>query len=54
MTAEIIDFDTALQRIRGPIAAQVFKNHRNLRMTHLIVEGRYVARAKPGGPLTAA
>ena len=54
MSAEIIDFDMALQRLRGPLAAQVFKNHRNLRMTHLIVNGRYVARAKPGGPMTAA
>ena len=54
MTAEIIDFDDAIKRFRGPIAAQVFKNHRNLRMMHLIVDGVYVARAKKNGPLTAA
>lgn len=54
MTAQIIDFDLALQRIKGPITAMAFRNHRNLRMTHMIVNGIYVARAKPGGTLTAA
>jgi hypothetical protein len=54
MTAEIIDFDDAVKRLKGPLAAQVFKNHRNLRMMHLIVNGVYVAKAKKNGPLVAA
>ena len=54
MTAEIIDFDRAYQRIKGPIAAMAFRNHRNLRMTHLIVDGIYVAKATKGGPMKAA
>lgn len=54
MTAEIIDFDTAIMRLKGPRFAQVFKNHRNLRMMHLIIDGSYVARAKPSGPMTSA
>jgi hypothetical protein len=54
MTAQIIDFDLAVQRLKGVTYAMAFRNHRNLRMTHMIVNGVYVAKAQKGGPLVAA
>lgn len=40
--AEIIDFDTAVQNRKGANAAQVFRNHRYLRLMGFLKNGRYV------------
>lgn len=50
--AEVIDFDGSIARLRGTNAAQVFKNHRNLRMKGLLKDGVYSHKGS-GGPVAA-
>jgi hypothetical protein len=38
---QLVDFDTAIQKHRGINFAQVFKNHRYLRIMGLLKGGRY-------------
>ena len=38
---QLVDFDTAVQKRRGINFAQVFKNHRYLRIMGLLKGGRY-------------
>jgi hypothetical protein len=40
--AELIDFDAAMVRLRGPKQAQVFRNHRELRLMGFLKNGIYV------------
>ena len=51
--AEVIKIDDVLPRMIGANAAQVYRNHRNLRFGGQIKEGRYVARADKNGPVAA-
>jgi hypothetical protein len=41
---EVIDFDKAYARLRGTLKSQVFKNHRDLRLLRLLVNGIYIAK----------
>ena len=50
--AEVIDFDGSVARLRGANYAQVFKNHRNLRMKGLLKDGVYSHKGS-GGPVAA-
>jgi len=38
---EVVDFDKAYARLRGPLKSQVFKNHRDLRLLGFLVNGIY-------------
>lgn len=44
--AEVIDFDLAVQRLRGANAAQVFRNHRELRLMGYLKFGRYIHKGR--------
>lgn len=50
--AELIDFDTAIQKLKGHNVAQVFRNHRFLRTMGLLRNGRYVHSGR-GAPEAA-
>jgi hypothetical protein len=39
---QLVDFDTAVQKRKGHNAAQVFRNHRYLRIMGFLKNGRYV------------
>ena len=51
-TAEIINFDDAVVRLKGINYASIFRNHRNLRKAGLLVNGIYQNTKK--GSLSAA
>ena len=40
--AEVIDFDIAVQKRKGANAAQVFRNHRFLRIMGFLKNGKYI------------
>jgi hypothetical protein len=50
--AEVLDFDLGVQRLRGVNAAQVFRNHRELRLMGYLKFGKYTHRG--GGQPSAA
>ena len=50
--AEVLDFDLGVQRLRGANAAQVFRNHRELRLMGFLKNGKYTHRG--GGQASVA
>jgi hypothetical protein len=46
--AELIDFDAAMVRLRGPNQAQVFRNHRELRLMGFLKNGIYTHKGSGG------
>ena len=53
-SADVIQLDDGIQKLRGPNQAQVFRNHRSLRQKGLIVNGVYKHNKKQqGGPQAA-
>lgn len=51
--AEVLDFDLGVQRLRGANAAQVFRNHRELRLMGYLKFGKYVHTGGKGTPSAA-
>lgn len=45
-TGQLADFDLAIQKRRGANAAQVFRNHRYLRIMGLLKHGKYIHKGR--------